>query len=126
MRARPGGPDSLPAENNDFALAMYGQLQQLPGNLFFSPFSIRTALCMTQAGARGETSVQMREALRILSPAETLHANFAEIIQRLNASGDGKYEMVVANRLWGQDGAPLRPEFLDLIAQHYGAGADDR
>ena len=26
----------------------------------------------------------------------------------------------MANSLWGQDGAPLQPEFLDLIARHYG------
>ena len=29
--------------------------------------------------------------------------------------------MAVANSLWGQDGAPLQSEFLDLIARHYGA-----
>ena len=101
---------------------MYGQLRQRPGNLFFSPFSIRTALGMTQAGARGETAAQMREALRISSSDETLHVAFAEIIQRLNAAGGGEYEMAVANSLWGQDGAPLQPGFLDLIARHYGGG----
>src|SRR5947209_11346026 len=50
------GPESFADENNDFALTMYGQLRQRPGNLFFSPFSIRTGLGMTQAGARGETA----------------------------------------------------------------------
>jgi hypothetical protein len=43
-RSRPGGQDSFAEDSNDFALAMYGQLRQDPGNLFFSPFSIRTAL----------------------------------------------------------------------------------
>src|SRR5438034_11400161 len=28
--------------------------------------------------------------------------------------------MAVANSLWGQDGAPLQPGFLELIARHYG------
>jgi len=66
-------------DNNDFALAMYGTLRQRPDNLFFSPFSIRTALGVTQAGARGET------------------------VQRLNAAGGGDDEMAVANALWGQE-----------------------
>jgi serpin B len=120
--SRPSGPESFAEDNNDFALGIYGELRQRPGNLFFSPFSIRTALGMTQAGARGETAAQMREALRISSSEEALHAAFAEIIQRLNAAGGGKYEMAVANSLWCQDGAPLQPGFLDLIARHYGGG----
>ena len=122
VRARPIGPGSFAEDNNDFALAMYGQLRQRAGNVFFSPFSIRTALGMTQAGARGETAAQMREALRISSSDETLHVAFAEIIQRLNAAGGGKYEMTVANSLWCQDGAPLQPGFLELTARHYGGG----
>jgi serpin B len=61
----------------------------------------------------------MRAALCISSSDETLHIAFAETIQRLNAAGGGAYEMAVANSLWAQDGAPLQPEFLDLIARHY-------
>jgi serpin B len=101
---------------------MYGLLRQQRRNLFFSPFSIRTALGMTQTGARGKTAAQMREALRISSSDEAQHVAFAEIIQRLNAAGGSQYEMAVANSLWGQDGAPLQPGFLDLIAQHYDGG----
>ncbi len=121
-RRRPSGPESFAEDNNNFALAMYGQFRQRSGNLFFSPFSIRIALGMIQVGARGETAAQMRETLRISSSDETLHVSFAEIIQQLNAAGGGKYEMAVANSLWVQDGAPLQPGFLDLIARYY-AGA---
>jgi len=122
VRARPSGREAFAEDNNDFACAMYGQLRQRPGNLFFSPFSIRTALGMTQVGARGETAAQMREALRTSSSDEALYVACAEIIQRLNTAGGGKYEMAVANALWGQDGAPLQPAFLDVIAQHYSGG----
>jgi serpin B len=116
------GPRSLAEDNNDFALALHGRLRQRSGNLVFSPFSIRTALGMTYAGGRGETAVQMREALRCSSSDERLQAGFAEIIQRLTAAGGGKYALAVANSLWGQEGAPLQPEFLDRIARHYDGG----
>ncbi len=117
-RTRPSGPQSFADDNNDFALAMYGQVRQRPGNLIFSPFSIRTALGLILAGARDETAAQMREVLCISSSDETLHVAFAETVQRLNAAGGGDYEMAVANSLWGQDGAPRQPGFLDLIARH--------
>ena len=115
---RPTRPRSFADDNNDFALAMYGQLRQ-PGNLFFSPFSIRTAIAMTLAGARDETAAQMRKALCISSTDERLHVAFDETVQRLNAAGGGDLEIAVANSLWGQEGATLQPEFLDLIARHY-------
>ncbi len=119
---RTEGLQSFARDHNDFALALYGQLLQRPGNLFFSPFSIRTALGMTSAGARGETAVQMSKALRFAVSDHTLHEAFGEIIRQLNAAGGGKYEMAVANSLWSQAGAPLKTEFLESIARHYGGG----
>ena len=106
-------------ENNDFALAMYDQLRRQPGNLFFSPFSIRSALCMIEAGARGETAAQMREALRLSSSADMPRTGLVDIVQRLNLAGYRDYEMEVANSLWAQEGAPLLPEFVDLIARQF-------
>jgi serpin B len=118
------GPESFAEDNNDFALAMYEQLGQRPGNLFFSPFGIRAALGMAQAGARGETASQIRHALRISSSDETLHADFAKISQRLSSAGVGEYELEMANSLWCQDGAPFEPRFVDLISRYYDGGAN--
>jgi serpin B len=116
----PGGAEPLAEDNNDFAVAMYDYLRQGPGNLFFSPFSVRLALGMAQAGARGETARQMRQALRVTSSSdEAFHSACAEIIARLNGH-DADYELTVANSLWCQDGAPLQPEFRDLIDRDYG------
>ena len=67
---RPMGARSFAESHNDFTLALYRQLLPRPGNLVFSPFSIRAALGMTYAGARGETAAQMSEALRISSSDE--------------------------------------------------------
>lgn len=48
---------------NPLAFSLYAELAQADGNLFFSPFSIETALAMAAEGARGETARQMANVL---------------------------------------------------------------
>ena len=117
LSARMNATAAFARDNNEFAIAMYELLRQQRGNLFFSPFSIRTALAMTEAGARGETAAQMKQALRLSPPAS--HDGFTEALARLSA-GDSSYDLSVANSLWSQDGAVLNPEYVALIAQQYG------
>lgn len=119
---RPAAPASFAQEGNACAVAMYGPLRQQAGNICFSPFSIRMALGMALAGARGETASQMEAMLRIASSDEASHVEFDETMKRLNRGHDGKYELVVANSLWAQAGVPLQPEYRDLIARHYARG----
>jgi serpin B len=107
---------------NEFALAMFGALAGQPGNLFFSPFSLRTVLGMALAGARGETAAQIAKALRASSEGEKLHAALGGVVRLLDTARGGGCEVAVANSLWGQDGSPLEAEFLDLMARHYGGG----
>jgi serpin B len=118
----PASVDRFAADNNAFALAIYEHLRQGPGNLFFSPFSMRGALGMALAGARGDTAAQMRHVLRIVSIDEPVHAAVAPFVRGLSEAGSGDYELAVANSLWGQAGAPLEPGFLEVIMRHYGAG----
>ncbi|MBD3237614.1 MAG: hypothetical protein GF330_12990 [Candidatus Eisenbacteria bacterium] len=51
--------------NSAFALDLYKQLakENAGENLFFSPYSISSALAMTAEGARGETAVEMGKVL---------------------------------------------------------------
>ena len=57
--AQPGQTQALVNGNTVFACDLYAQLRNSPGNLFFSPYSVSTALAMTYAGARGNTETQM-------------------------------------------------------------------
>jgi serpin B len=52
--------------NSDFALDLYGRLRadNAGKNLFFSPYSVSSALAMVAEGARGETAEQMGKVLR--------------------------------------------------------------
>ena len=105
---------------NGFALALYERLRLEPGNLCFSPFSIRTALGMTYAGARGETAAEMGRALDLPPSDEALHALVGDLLGRLESSG-GAAAMNVANALWSQEGLPLQTDFASLVSRHYGA-----
>jgi len=107
--------------NNAFALELYAKLRDEKGNLFFSPFSISTALAMTYAGARGQTERQMAEVLQFSLPAEKLHPTFGAVLKDLNARGEkGSYELSVANALWGQKGYGFLKEFIELVETSYG------
>jgi serpin B len=103
-------------DSTNFAFRMYEHLGQQSGNLFFSPLSVRIALAMAEAGARGETASQMRETLCISSSEEAARGAFAQTLTRLNATAGANCEVAVANSLWTQDGAPLKSDYIDLIA----------
>ena len=107
--------------NNQFAFDLYAKLAgQEQGNLFFSPYSVSTALAMTYAGARGNTEAQMASALHFTLPQDDLHAAFGDVIGNLNGGG-GDYQLNTANRLWGQQGFGFLPGYLDVTRVNYGA-----
>ena len=91
---------------------------------------------MTYAGAVGETSEQMARALHFPTSDEVLSeinvtgnpmtpeefaGVFGEIIKDLNARGDReKYELRVANALWGQKSYRFLPSFTSRVETAYG------
>ncbi len=115
--------------NTAFALDLYQQLRSEPGNFFYSPHSISTALGMTWAGARGQTETDMATALRFTLPQDKLHAAANQLDLELASRGqgaqgaDGKgFRLNVANALWGQVGYQFEAPFLDVLGLNYGAG----
>lgn len=114
--------DSLVQGDTEFAFDLYGKLKATQGNLFFSPYSISTALAMTYAGARGTTALQMAQALHFSLDQEQLHPAFASLKANLDAvEAKGEIRLRIANALWPQTGYPLLEEFLDLAREYYGA-----
>ncbi len=110
----------LVASNNQFACDVYAQLKDKPGNLFFAPGSLATALTMTSAGTNSETNRQMLSTLRHTLPEDRLHPAFAQLQKHLQRE-DAGIQLHVANRLWGQQGMTFLPTFLNTMQTSYGA-----
>jgi serpin B len=114
------------AGQNAFALDLYKQLRAEEGNLFFSPYSISTALAMTYAGARGDTAKEMAQTLHFPADSELLHASYAALLNQLQGDGQKRgFQLNVANALWGQKGEPFLNPFLTLVRDRYRAGLSE-
>jgi serpin B len=119
----------LVAGNTAFAVDLYREIvsEQGTGNIFFSPYSISTALGMTYAGAEGQTEAEMAEVLHFSLPQETLHSAFSSLRGML-AAGDlsgaasgEPFTMFVANGLWVQEGFDLQDQYISLVTSCYDA-----
>jgi serpin B len=115
--------------NSAFAFDLYQVLREENDNLFYSPYSISLALAMTYAGARGETEQQMADTLHFILSQDHLHRAFNGLDLELACRGEGAegkdgegFRLNIVNATWGQDGHEFLSEFLDVLAENYGAG----
>jgi serpin B len=116
--------------NSVFAFDLYQALrEEEDDNLFFSPYSISLALAMTYAGARFGTAQQMADTLQFTLPQELLHPAFNSLDIELSQRGEGAkgkdgegFRLNIVNAIWGQQGYEFLSQFLDVLAENYGAG----
>jgi len=115
--------------NNSFAFDLYQVLRQSGENLFYSPYSISEALAMTYAGARGGTEKDMAGALHFTLAQDRLHPAFNSLDLQLKQRGEGAkgkdnegFRLNVVNAIWGQKDYQFLGQFLDVLAENYGAG----
>jgi len=104
-----------------FGLDLYRTLAGQESNLFFSPYSLSTALAMVYAGARGETARQMAATLHYPLPQEQLHPALDALDLALSAANQ-PFTLTTANAAWAQQGYKFRPAYLDVLAANYGVG----
>ena len=115
--------------NTRFGMNLYYSLQQGGENIIFSPYSISVALAMAQAGSQGETLQQMNDVLSFSLPFEDLHPAINALQLELNnrensdyEEGKKDFELNIVNSIWGEKTYTFLPEYLDLLAENYGAG----
>jgi serpin B len=129
-------PDVSPADvatlvdgNTAFSFDLFQELKSEDGNMFYSPYSISLALAMTYAGAWGETEQQMADTLHYDLSQDNLHPAFNYLDMELAKRGEGArgkddegFRLNIVNAIWGQKDFTFLPEFLDTLAENYGAG----
>ena len=113
---------SVPEANNQFSASLYRELAagDASSNLFFSPFSISSALAITYEGARGTTADEIRSVFFFPSNQTAMREGYAAENAAINA-GDAGYTLSTANALWAEKTYVFLPAYTAAAEQYYGA-----
>ena len=125
VAARPEGPPAsrLAAPRWNFGLDLLTRQAAKSGeNIVVSPVSLSAALSMTMVGARGDTAMQMRHALRFDSvDADVVGPAWANLIAESNATE--RAQVRIADSLWLRNGVSYVPAFLSANRDYFAADA---
>jgi serpin B len=105
--------------NNQFALDLYAKYKIKDGNIFFSPYSLSSALAMTYEGARGKTADEIQSVFHFPKDDAVRRESSQKIDSQINKSGK-KYQLQTANALWAEKNYQFKPDYLALVDKYYG------
>jgi serpin B len=91
-------------------------------NVFYSPYSVFTALAMTYEGARNNTAVEMENVLHVEQDNDSFHEYMKALYEYLNENSE--YNVSTANALWPDVGFELLPDFEQIIQDYYGGHSE--
>lgn len=112
---------SLSESSHAFAYDIYHKISSPKENLFFSPYSLLTALAMTYAGAENQTKKEMKETLHFPDDT-TLHSANAMFRHHIESiTKEKKVIIFSANSLWIQNDYVLLDTFIKTEKNYYGA-----
>ncbi|WP_313474577.1 serpin family protein [Psychrobacter sp.] len=118
----PEGVKQVVDANNQFAIDLYQQINKQPAqsdkNIFFSPYSLSTAMAMLFAAAEGETKQQIQKTFHYPAPA-ILNPNSAALYNQFNKPNPN-YDLSTVNDLWMRQGLSPNQSYLDTVKRYYG------
>ncbi|WP_353683656.1 serpin family protein [Thermodesulfovibrio sp. 3907-1M] len=112
--------EDIPDANNRFTFEIYQKLThgKEDKNLFFSPFSIISAMVMTYEGARGQTKEEMEKVFHFPVDDKARREGFLKLINEINKK-DKKYELHTANALWAEKSYKFLEDYLKTVERYY-------
>jgi serpin B len=118
-------PDTkIISANNKFGFKLFREVWQQESNtqnIFVSPTSIAIALSMTYNGASGSTQQAMAKTLELQGiNLSELNAAYASLHQLLK-NPEQNVQLQIANSLWANQDANLRPDFIQNAKNFYQA-----
>lgn len=105
--------------NNQFALNLYTQLVESgeQGNLFYSPWSISTALALVYEGAQGRTADEIESVFSFPDDDNLRRSSFSAVHRDLNDNQG--YTLTTSNALWIKKGYPLSEAYVNVARESY-------
>lgn len=97
---------------NTFASDLHHKLAEEDDNVFFSPYSVETALAMTYEGARGGTREERGKVLHLPPENDTRWTGFRYLLLSLETPCGSPYVLKTANALWVQRDYPINEKYL--------------
>ena len=110
--------------NNRFALDLfsrYNSTKPQDENIFFSPFSISSAIAMTYEGAKGKTAAEIENVFHFPTDIHKLRESYESIYKDIN-SPKKPYKLSTANALWVQRGYKLFDNYVNTVKTYYDGG----
>jgi serpin B len=114
----------LVESSNGFAFEMYGELIDGDENVFFSPYSITTALGMAYEGARGQTAEEMAAVLGLPTDNQSRLDLMYSYQGHFNLDS-GSYDLSTANAYWLRQGADMLEAYRTAIESYYLAHGEE-
>lgn len=116
------GISQVVSANNQFAIELYQQInkqpKQLDKNVFFSPYSLSTAMAMLYIAAEGETKQQIQKTFHYPS-RDILNPNSAALYNQFNKPNPD-YKLATVNDLWMEQGLTPTKSYVDTVQRYYG------
>ena len=105
--------------NNRFAINLYSQYKSEEGNIFFSPFSISTAMAMVYEGAEGKTAKEIKSVFGFPKYDNSRRNQYSDLLSEINKK-DKKYALNTANALRAQQNYHFLNDYLTTVEKYYG------
>ncbi|NXJ07549.1 SPB10 protein, partial [Odontophorus gujanensis] len=141
--------EQVSASVGNFTIDLFNKLKETnrDKNIFFSPWSISSALVLTYLAAKGSTAREMAEVLHFTKAAgaesssaarpsrgrpkrrkmdpeheqdENIHSGFKELLTAINKPRN-TYSLKSANRIYVEKNYPLLPTYIQLSKKYYKA-----
>jgi serpin B len=120
LQQKPMDINNVVDANNRFALDYYSKLKDKDSNnIFFSPFSISSALAMTYEGAKGQTAEEIQSVFYFPEDSDSRRKEYSAIFDEINKK-DKEYKLSNANALWAQDDYQFLKDYFDNVEKYYG------
>lgn len=99
-------------------LKHYAKGEEMDKNIFFSPFSIASAVSMTGEGAKGTTKQEILDVFHLPGSDSVRLNGFYGLNKSVNNPASG-YKLNTSNALWIQEGMKLKPSFSKTSQNYY-------